>query len=183
MLAQALVLGPLLLVNAVGVVLVLFQMPGTWLILGATGVAGWILREQQVLGWWTLGILLGLAVVGEIVETLSGAVGSRRSGGSRRGALLSIVTGIVGATVGASLAGSLTLGIAWAVPVWLLIVLAGGAVGAALGALGGDRLAGRSWPDATRAGVGAAVGRLGGTAGKVVVAALMWLVVLVAIFV
>lgn len=177
MLQQAIVLSLLLIVNGLGVVAVLFQLPGTWLILAATALSTWLLRGQGTFGWWTLGALLALAVLGEIVETTSGAIGSRRAGGSRRGALLSIPAAIAGAAIGASLAGSLALPFLWIVPAWLAIVLAGGAVGAAAGALFGDRLAGRSWSGSRRAAVGAALGRLGGTAGKLVVAAAMWIVV------
>jgi len=176
-----LILGMLLVINATGVALVLFQLPGTWLILIATGIAAWLLHGQDTFGPWSLGTLLVLAIVGEAVETASGAVGSHRFGGTRTGSLLSILTAIVGATIGASLAGSLTLTFVWALPVWLLIVLAGGAVGAAAGAVVGDRMAGRSWADARRAGAGAALGRLVGTAGKLLVAAAMWACVLAAI--
>lgn len=179
--ADALILGSLLLINTVGVILVLFQLPGTWLILVSTGIASWLLRDQGTIGAWTLGALMALAIAGEAVETVSGALGSRRFGGSRGGAYLSILTGIVGATIGASLAGSFTLAFFWAVPAWLLIVLAGGAVGAAAGAIAGDRLAGRNWPDARRAGLGAAIGRMGGTAGKVLIAVAMWIGVVAAI--
>lgn len=182
MAGDILILALLLLVNAVGVLAVLFQLPGTWLILAATGGAAWLLRDSQTFGWWTLGILLALAILGEIVETASGAIGSRSTGGSRSAAWLSIPFAIVGATLGASLAGSLSLAIVWIAPVWLVIVLAGGALGAAGGAILGDRLSGRSWEDSRRAGLGAAVGRLGGTVGKLAVAAVMWLVVVVAIF-
>jgi uncharacterized protein YqgC (DUF456 family) len=182
MILEVVVLMLLLLVNALGVVAVLFQLPGTWVIVAATALAGWILRDQAVFGWWTIGILLGLALIGEIVETLSGAVGSRRWGGSRRGALFSIPTAIAGATVGAAIAGSLALPLVWLVPAWLAIVLAGGAVGAAGGAVLGDRLVGRSSLEARRAGFGAAVGRLGGTVAKVLVAAVMWGTVVAAIF-
>lgn len=180
---ESITLGLLLLVNAAGVLMVLFQLPGTWLILTATGVAFWLLRDSQILGWWLVAVLLVLAILGEIVETASGAIGSRRSGGSRRGALLSVPTAIVGAAVGAAVAGSLTLAFLWVVPVWLVIVMAGGALGAAAGAALGDRLAGRTWTDAGRAGYGAAMGRLWGTVGKLLIAAVMWAAVVTAIFV
>jgi uncharacterized protein YqgC (DUF456 family) len=162
---------------------VLFQLPGTWLILVATGVGAWVLREPGFFGPWTFVVLLLLAVLGEVLETASGAVGARRSGSSSHGAWLSILIGIAGATVGASIAGSLTLPWIWIAPAWLVIVLVGAVVGAAVGAILGDRMVGRSWASARRAGFGAALGRLGGTVGKLLVAVSMWLVVVVAIFV
>jgi len=151
------VLGPLLLINAIGVLMVLFQLPGTWVILGASGLAAWLLWDQGTFGWWTLGLLLILAVVGEVIETAGGAIGSRQAGGSRRGAFLSIALAIAGAAVGGSVGGTVALPFWWAVPGWLLAVLLGAAVGAALGAVVGDRIAGRRWKEAGRAGVGAAM--------------------------
>lgn len=170
----------LLLVNALGVVLVLFQLPGTWLMLVATGLAAWSLGDRSPFGVWLVVALAVLAVLGEVVETAAGAIGSRRAGGSRRGAVLSVLTAIAGATVGASLAGSLSLAILWLVPAWLAIVLAGAAVGAGVGSIVGDRLAGRTWRESGRSGLGAAVGRLGGTGGKLAIAAAMWLTVALA---
>jgi uncharacterized protein YqgC (DUF456 family) len=177
------VLAGLLLVSAIGVLAVLFQLPGTWLMLFATAIAAWLLRHDATLGWWSLGTLLALALLGEVIETASGAVGSRRAGGTRKGAWLSVPAAIAGAAIGASLAGSLALALIWIVPAWLLIVLAGGLVGAAAGAMLGDRLEGRPWADARRTGVGAALGRLWGTVGKLGVAALMYIVIVASIFV
>ena len=183
MAADLALLALLLLVNGAGVVMVVFQLPGTWVMLAGTGLVAWVLWDDGYFGWWTLGLLLALAILGEVVETASGAVGSRRAGGSRRGAVLSIGLGIVGAVVGGSVAGALALPIAWAVPAWLLSVIGGAAVGAAAGAMLGERWAGQPWTQVRRAGVGAAIGRIGGTLGKICIAAAMWVVVLVSVFV
>lgn len=180
---EALVLGSLLLVNALGVLLVLFQLPGTWLILVATGGAAAALWTRGTFGWWSLGILLGLAILGEIVEGGSSAFASQRAGGSKRGALFSILTGIVGAAIGGAIAGTFAIAFILAVPLWLAIVLIGGAVGAGIGAMLGDRLAGRSWEDARKSAIGAGFGRLWGTLGKLIVAMTMWVTVLIAILV
>ena len=171
---DSLILGVLLLINALGVLLVLFQLPGTWLMVVATGGAAAALWTRGTFGWWSLGILLGMAILGELVEGGASALASRRAGGSTRGAVFSILTGI---------AGTFALALIWAVPLWLAIVVIGGAVGAGIGAMLGDRLAGRSWEDARKSAIGAGFGRLWGTLGKLIVALAMWVTVLIAIIV
>ena len=74
----------LLLVNAGGVVLVLLQLPGTWLMLAATaGVAAWR-WEHQLITVWTLIALTLLALLGELVEFLGPAWGAAKEKTSRR---------------------------------------------------------------------------------------------------
>ena len=164
----------LLLVNAFGVFLVLLQLPGTWVMLLATGLAAWWQSER--IGWAAIIILAVLAIIGEIIEFIGSAHGSRKAGGTRRAAILSLVFGVIGAIVGAML-GSV-------VPVIGTVIgtLIGACLGAGLGSYLGDRWAGRSHRQATQSGQGAAVGRLWGTVGKVMVAVVMWLVTAVAVF-
>jgi len=45
----------------------------------------------------------------------------------------------------------------------------------------GDRWAGRSWNEVKLSGKAAAKGRLWGTVGKVIIAAIMWLIVTIAV--
>ena len=164
----------LLLVNAFGVFLVLLQMPGTWGILLATGLAAWWQSER--IGWVAIVILVALAIIGEIIEFIGSAHGSRTAGGTRRAAILSLLFGTFGAIVGAIL-GSF-------IPIigTLAGILIGACLSAGLGSYLGDRWAGRSHQQASQSGQGAAVGRLWGTVGKVVVAVVMWLVTAVAVF-
>ncbi len=167
------VLVVLWLVNAVGVVMVALQLPGTWLMLLATGLVAWWqwdgLPEQRLIGWWVLASLLALAVLGEIVEAVAGALGARKAGGTKRGALLAIVGGIAGAIAGTFL-----------IPIPIIGTLLGAALGAGAMSMLGDKWAGRSYGDAFRAGRGAAVGKFAGSVGKLVIAAAMWVVVFVA---
>lgn len=166
----------LLFFNAVGVVLVALQLPGTWLMLLATAVVAWWRWESgaggdPLIGWWALGGLLLLAVAGEVIEFVAGAWGASRAGASKRAAMLAILGGVVGAV-----AGMIFLAF---IPI--VGVLIGAAIGAALGTIVGDRWAGRSWEMAMRTGRGAAVGKFWGAMGKLIVAVVMWLVVLVAV--
>lgn len=161
----------LLLFNAVGVLLVALQLPGTWLMLLATAVVAWWRWDSGLIGWWTLAALLGLAVLGEVVEFVAGAWGASRAGSSKRGAVLAIAGGVVGAL----------LGMVFLAFIPIVGVLIGAAIGAALGTIAGDVWAGREWAMALRTGRGAAVGKFWGALGKLGIAGVMWLVVLGAV--
>ena len=160
----------LLVVNAMGVLLVVMQLPGTWLILLATALAWWWQPERVT--WVTLVVLVGLAVLGEVLELIASARGSQKAGGSRRGAIMSLVGGIGGA-----IAGTMVV-----LPVPVVSTILGACLGAGLGAYVGDRWVGRTHKQAAESGQGAAVGRFWGTVSKLGVSVVMWLVAAVAVF-
>lgn len=162
----------LLLVNAVGVFLVLLQLPGTWLIVLATSSVAWWRWDHQLFTVWTLIALVVLGVVGEIVEFVGAAAGAAKEKSSKRAIVLAIVGGIVGALVGTVALSFLPI----------LGTLIGAVVGSGLFSMLGDLWAGREMHMALRVGKGAALGRLWGSLAKVAVACVMWLVVLVAMF-
>lgn len=164
----------LLLINAAGVVLVALQLPGTWLMIAATAVFAWLRwgQEHFVYGWWTLAALLGLAVLGELVEFAASALGSHHVGGSKRGAAISIATAIVGAILGSFL-----------IPIPIVGTLLGAALGAGAGASLGDKWAGRSWSETAQGFKGAAVGKLSGAAVKLAIAVAMWLIAALMLFI
>lgn len=162
----------LLLINAAGVFLVLLQLPGTWLILGATSLMAWWRWDHQLFTLWALVTLLLLAILGEVVEFLGAAAGAAKEKSSKRAVVLAVVGGVVGALVG-------TVALAF-VPI--IGTLIGAVVGSGLFSMLGDLWAGREMELAWQAGKGAALGRLWGAIGKVIVAGVMWLVVAVALF-
>jgi hypothetical protein len=176
MTVSLLILTSLLLgaVALVGVVLTLLTLPGVWLTLAAALVAQWAWMEWghgQLYGWWTLGILAGASLLGEVLETVSSAVGAKRSGGGKSGALGSILGALAGAIVGSFI-----------IPVVGSIV--GAVVGAGIGAIAAERgIAGRSWEDAYQVGKGAAGARLVAILVKTAIAAGVGVVVVVAVFV
>lgn len=164
----------LLVVNALGVLMVALQLPGTWLMLAATVLFGWLRSDADgfgTIGGWVMLVLLALAVIGEIVEFFAGAWGTRRVGGSRRAATLAIIGGVIGAIVGTFLLAFLPV----------IGTLLGAALGAGVGSILGDRWAGREWQAALTAGRGAAIGRFWGAAAKLAIAALMWVVAAAAV--
>lgn len=124
-----------------GLVLVPLGLPGVWVmvavLLGMT-VAGTV-------GWTTWAVLLGLAVVAELLElAVLGCMG-RRYGGSRRAFWASILGGVAGATVG--------------FPVPVLGPLVGGVAGTFLAAAAVTLWETRSVEDASRVGWGVALAR------------------------
>lgn len=155
----------LLLINAAGVLMVALQLPGTWVMIAATAAFAWLRwgQEQFSYGWWTLAALLGLAILGELVEFAASALGSRQVGGSKRGAAISIATAIVGAILGSFL-----------IPIPIVGTLIGAAIGAGAGASIGDKWAGRTWAETAQGFKGAALGKLSGAAVKLIIAATMW---------
>ncbi len=151
--------------NLAGVFMVLLQLPGTWLMLLVTGTWAWWYWDEQAIGIWTLASLLGLAILGEIVETFAGVVTSKKAKSSKRSIALGIVGGIAGAILGTGF-----------IPVPLFGTLIGACIGAGVAAMLGDHWAGRTWDEVKVAGKAAAHGRLWGTLGKIVIAAIMWIV-------
>jgi uncharacterized protein YqgC (DUF456 family) len=82
---------------------ILFGMPGIWLMVLAAVIVEWLQPEVSMFSQATLYVSAGLALLAEILEFLMGAAGARQAGGSRRGAALAIVGGVVGAILGTAL--------------------------------------------------------------------------------
>lgn len=160
----------LTLLNLVLWVSILFNLPGTWLMILLAVILEWWLPEQMF-SWELLYFVTGLAVLGELLEFTLGATGSRRAGGSKRAAGLAILCGILGAIVGTAL------------PVPILGTLLGACAGAFLGSLLGDIWAGRTIAVSFAAGQAAAVGRLWGTMAKMALGGLIVLALAVSAFV
>ncbi len=162
----------LLLINSAGVIMVALQLPGTWVMLLATALFAWLYwgDGDPIIGGWMLGLLAGLAILGELVEGLAGALGAKGAGGTKRGVALAIALGILGAILGTVF-----------IPIIVVGTLVGAALGSGVGSILGDLWAGREWKLALKAGGGAAVGRFAGSVGKLAVACVMWMLVVVAL--
>ena len=166
-----------MLVLFVGWVLQLVGLPGNWLIVIAAAVYAWLLPPDAstAIGWPAVAILLVLAILGEVVEFIAGALGVTRAGGSRRGAVLAIVASTIGGI----------LGIFVGVPIPIVGSLVGavvfGGLGALVGAVVGETWQGRDLETSLEIGKGAFVGRLLGTVAKMVVCSLLVVVAIAAI--
>lgn len=167
----------LLTTVAIGWLMTIFSLPGNWLIALSAAVYAWLTPAES--GWglsWTwVGVLVGLALLGEIIEFIAGAMGVKRRGGSRRGAVLAIVGSIAGGMLGA------TLGL----PIPLIGAPVGIIFGASFGAMGGAVLGetwhGKSPEQSLHIGRGAFWGRLFGSLAKTILGTLMAALVVVAL--
>jgi uncharacterized protein len=159
----------LVLLNLLWLSLVLFALPGNWLmVLSAALLAWW---DRQVFSGGTLIAITVLAVVGEIIEFFGGMAGARKAGASWRTSL----AGIVGALVGA-LAGTVLF------PVLFVGTLVGASLGAALAVWFMETSRGAHPALSWRRAVGAGIGELVGILGKFAVGVVIWLTIAVAAF-
>jgi len=150
---------------------ILFNLPGTWLMVMLAVLLEWWKPGEYMFGWTTLYVTAGLAALGEVLEFVLGAAGARQAGGSKRAAALAIAGGVVGAILGT------------AVPIPVAGTLIGACLGAFAGSLLGDLWAGRPMLRSIQAGQGAAVGRLWGTVAKMAVGGAIVVILGVAAFV
>lgn len=119
-------------------------LPGTPLIfLAALGHKLWL--GDRSVSWWIIGLLGLVTSLTLLVDFLASAYGAKKMGATWRGA--------VGAAVGG------ILGMLW-LPFGLII-------GPFLGATLLEMATGKEWREAGKAGVGATLGFLAGTVGKV----------------
>lgn len=147
----------------------LVSLPGNWFIVGFAALFAWLMPPDVARGitWTTVAVLLGLAIVGEVIEFGAGAAGAAKQGASKRGVALSMVGAIVGSVLG--------LMVGTPIPILgsFVMALIGGAGGAFFGAYLGETWKGRPEAERVAAGRGAFAGRIWGTVGKLAVGAIM----------
>lgn len=161
----------MILASALGVILTAITLPGTWaIILCSLLIQWWSPGGPMPFDWWTIGACVGLALLGEIFEFGASAVGAKKAGGSKRGALGAAIGSLIGAIAGAPF-------------LFLIGAIIGAVLGAAIGAIIAERAwVGRSWKESTIVGSGAAAGRLAASVVKVGIAGVIGLVLTVAVF-
>ncbi len=161
----------LILINSIWLMLVLFALPGNWLIVISTCLFAWWRWEDGVFSIYTLIAIVVLAVLGELFEFFGGMHGAKRSGASRRGSIAALAGAITGAILGTFM-----------IPVLFLGTVLGACIGAGLGAWAMEISRGRKMEESVRCAVGAGLGELLGITGKVTVGIIIWLTVAVAAF-
>lgn len=134
----------LTLVCILGVLMTMFRLPGTWLIVAVAAFYGWFD------GWVRLSvslllILLGIAVLAEILETVMSMLAVRRVGASRKAAIGGLLGGFAGMLI-------------FSIPVPLVGTVIGALLGCFLGAMIGEMLAQQNLNLATKAGLVSAAG-------------------------
>jgi len=168
------------LLGALCVASMIFSLPGAWVMLGLALMIQlcdrlYLPAERAHTFDWRL--LIGCAVllgVSEVVETVAGAAGAKRGGGTKRGVIGALIGGIAGAIV---LTGFIPIPVIGS----LIGAVAGTFLGAVVGEVSGPR------PMTVRGSVkpalGATIGRVFGTMGKILIAITVWAVLSVAAFV
>ena len=153
----------------------LFALPGNWLIVALAAIFAFTFPVSAGRGihWATVGVGVGLAIVGELVELAAGAAGRGRQ---------------------APAAGPWCwpCSARWSAACWARSwrspfpssdrssgPWAAGALGAFAGAYIGETAIGRSTEQSLAAGKGAMIGRLLGTASKLVIGVVLFVVVAV----
>jgi hypothetical protein len=141
-----------ILVSLAGLVSLIFGLPGTFIILGASVLYGWYGGFSEITVRVII-ILVVLALAGELIEFLLGILGSKKYESSNRAIVGSIIFGIIGAVMGA--------------PFFFGI---GAVIGAFAGAFAGAILMelsqGKKMDEAIKSGWGAFLGRVAGTISK-----------------
>jgi uncharacterized protein len=161
---EILLLVTLSLAACLGLAINVVGMPGNWLIvLLAAGSYFFVPTEKSLhVSFMSVALILGAAALGELLEFSAGALGASRLGASHRSNALAIVGSIIGAIFGL-FAGSI-------IPIPIIGQMVGsllfGSIGAAVGAVGGERWVGKTWDASFQVGEAAFWGRLLGTVGK-----------------
>lgn len=168
----------LILVLLAGWAMTVLSLPGNWVMVVASAAFAYFAPDggRFDVSWTAVGVLLGLALLGEALEMAAGAVSAARVGGSKRGAALAIVGSMIGAVVGA--------GAGTAIPIPLVGSVIGAVGGACLGALAGAMLGetwkGRALGETWKIGQAAFRGRFLGTVAKVAIASAMTVIAITA---
>jgi uncharacterized protein YqgC (DUF456 family) len=136
-----------------GLVMIPFGLPGTWII--AAAALGYQLLVPGSISMFTVIVVAVAALIGELLEfSLTGRY-TRKYGGSRRASWGAIIGGMVGAFVG--------------VPVPIVGPVLGAFAGAFVGAFLGEISRGTQGSAATRVATGALIGRVVAAAMKVAI--------------
>ena len=136
--------------------------PGNWIMLGLASFYSWLMPNESPydFGIFIILIVLIFAIIGEILEFLTGVIGAKQAGGSKKGMWCSVIGSIVGSF------GGVMVGIPVPIIGSLIAALLLSGVGAMLGAYLGERWDGKVSEEAWRVGVASFVGRILGSGFK-----------------
>ena len=135
-------------------------LPGTFLqVIAALALV--VASDGARMSWPWVGVFLGLALLGELTEFLSGQWGAKRFGGSREAAWGAVAGGLAGLFLGGL------------VPLPILGSLLASFIGTFAGAIIGEMLALKNSSPNLRIGFGAVLGRALGVSVKLCIALLI----------
>ena len=156
------------LVLILGVVIIPFGIPGTFIIVADALIYGLVTSFSKITLLF-VGLLFVIALAVELVEALFGAFLAKRFGGSKWGMAGAMIGGFLGAVAGTPIT-----------PV--LGTLLGGFFGAFVGATTLEMLHTSDFKNSFKVGVGAFLGAVGGKVTKIVVAVIMVVMVGLRVF-
>ena len=159
--------------GAGSIALVIVGLPGTWLLIGLAVGLEFLQRlwapagSEWLIPWWVFVVAVVVAIIGEILEFLAGALGAKKGGASKRGMLGALIGGLVG-----TIAGTIII------PIPIVGSLIGAIAGCGLGAIVGEMTAAEDiqLKDTIKPAAGAVIGRILGTLAKVPCALIAWVV-------
>ncbi len=161
----------LILLNAAWLMLVLFGLPGNWMIVISTCLFAWWRWESGVFSIYTLVFVVVLAALGELMELSAGMIGAKKSGASWPGSIAALFGAIVGAILGTFL-----------IPIPFFGTLMGACLGAGTGVWGLEFSRGKKMEHSVRYAVGAGLGEFFGITSKLALGIVIWFTVAVAAF-
>lgn len=161
----------LILLDAVWLVLVVFGLPGNWLIVISTCLFAWWRWDNSVFSIYTLIAIVVLAILGELVELSAGMIGAKKSGASWPGSIAALFGAVIGAVFGTFL-----------IPIIFFGTVLGACIGAGLGVWGLEISRGKKMEQSVRCAVGAGLGEFFGITSKLVLGIVIWFTVAIAAF-
>ncbi|MCH7701352.1 MAG: DUF456 domain-containing protein [Planctomycetes bacterium] len=142
-----------------GVALTVIRLPGTWLIVATAAGYGWY-GDWHAISLLTVGVLIGIAVVGEAGEFVASMLTAKKAGAGKRAMWGAFIGGFAGMFI-------------FTIPLPLIGTIIGAVFGCFLGALIGELTAHDDVRKGIRVGKAAAIGYVLGMAFKIAIAFLM----------
>lgn len=161
------VFGLFIFASLIGLAALVFGLPGTFIILGASLLYGWYGGFEEIT-LKIIVILVILVLIGELIEFLLGIAGSKKYKSSNR----AIIGSIIGAIAGGIMGAPFFFGIG---------AVIGAFVGAFAGAIAVELLLGKSLNESVQSGWGAFLGRVAGTISKGAIAVAMVVITVAAV--
>lgn len=152
---------PWLLMTLLALILTTLRLPGGWLIVAEAVGYGWWTEWARV-GWLFVGVIVVLAVIGELLELATSVLTARKVGASGRAAWGGFFGGFLG-----------MIFLSFLVPIPVVGTLCGAVMGCFIGAMIGELTAKRELAQGARVGLFSAMGFVLGTVAKLVVTFMM----------
>jgi hypothetical protein len=158
-------------VNSFWLMLVIFAVPGNWLMIASACLVAYYFRDAHVFSIATLIFITAMALIGELLEFFSGMGGARKAGAGWFASIGAIFGAVMGAVVGT-----------FVIPIPVVGTIAGACIGAAILTAMVELAAGKDQRRSINSGLGAGIGVLFGTTAKFLIGCVIWFTITVAAF-